>query len=309
MNTHALGRRYSIHALDWRLFVPYWLLISLILFNVLFSDPSGLSEVVPFWLAAVVVYIVVVVVVGQLRPRIHLYENGVIALDKGKQSIWTWDELTHFKGTRHSYGSNGIAFWNTGANDFYAGDTFAFRVGAFTGQANILVEYILSRMAEKHIPAHVAAIRAGETREFDRITIHLQGLNDDRWQQIKSLRFDNEGMAGMGYRVLADVEGQRFARHLGDVDGIGAYILMGVVDALRGTDYLRTRQEEIPFWWRRWWRFTRTTGWKLALIFGAFALIVPDRDGGGLMTQGEGFSPKILSESVLMESAVKCGRM
>lgn len=274
METQSLGRRYSIHAFDWRLFVPYWLVISVITINVLFPDSSGLADVVPYWLVALVVYMVVVLVIGQLRPRIHLYENGVIVLDKEKRSIWTWDELTHFEGTRRSYGANGIALWNTGANDFYAGDTFAFRVGAFTGQANILVEYILSRMAEKHIPAHAAAIRAGEALKFDRVTINLQGLNDYPWEQIKSLRFDNEGMAGMGYRVLVDVEGQRFTRQLGDVDGIQAYILMGAVDAIRGTNYLRTRQEEIPFWWRRWWRFTRTTGWKLALIFGAFALIV-----------------------------------
>ncbi len=274
MQTDSLGRRYSIHAFDWRLFVPHWFVISLITIDILRPHPSGLSEVVPYWLTALLVYILAVLVIGQLRPRIHLHEHGVIVVDKEKRTIWTWHELTHIEGTRRSYGAYGIAFWNTGANDFYAADTFAFRVGAFTGQANILVDYILSRMAEKRIPAHVAAIRAGEALRFDRVTINVQGLNGYPWEQIKSLRFDNDGMAGIGYRVLVDVEGRRFTQQLGDVDGMGAYVLMGLVDALRGTSYLRTRQEEIPFWWRRWQRFARTTGWKLVLIFGAFLLIV-----------------------------------
>jgi hypothetical protein len=274
MNADSLGRRYSIHAFAWRLFVPHWFVISLITINILHPGLSRLSEAAPYGLAALVVYIVVVLVIGQLRPRIHLYENGVIVLDREKRSVWTWDELTHFEGTRRRYSASFFTYWITGANDFYAGDTFAFRVRASTGQANVLVEYILSRMAERRIPAQVAAIRAGEALRFDRVTISLQGLNNYPWEQIKSLRFENDGLLGMGYRVLVDVEGKRFTQQLGDVDGIGAYILMGLVDALRGTNYLRTRQEEIPFGWRRWWRFTRTTGWKLALIFGAFLLIV-----------------------------------
>lgn len=272
MKSHSLGRKYSVHAFGWLLFAPYWYIISAILISLAIPNPFERSAIVP-WLVALAVLIMAVLVIGQLRPRIYLYENGVRVLNKAHQSIWTWDELTHYEGERHNHGFSGIILWKTGANNFYAEHTLAFRVGAFTARADVLAHYIFSHMAEKHIPEYLATIRAGKEIEFSEgVTINAQSLNGYPWQQIKALRFDNDGALWGGYRVLADVEGRRFTQQLGIVFDVPAYILMGLVDALRGTHHLHTCQTEIPFWWRRWWRFTRTTGWKLALIFGAFLL-------------------------------------
>jgi hypothetical protein len=265
MEQEALGHKYGVYAIDWVMFIPYWLFFSSLIVCSIASHFHNFSLLLPLSLAMLSLYFLLVLCIRQLRPRFHLYENGLIVLHRGQKSTWTWDEITHFEGQRQK-----DLFWRTGANDFYAGDEFAFRVGALTGEADILAEYIISRMIEKRIPETVAVVRNGQRVQFNSIVLDSKGLKNVReffeWDDIISLDFNNDGLLGVRI-VFAEVAGRKAKQNLGGTYGTSAYLMMGVIDALRGTKYLPTAQGYIADSSKRIRLFWRTSGWKLAVIF------------------------------------------
>jgi hypothetical protein len=244
MEIETLGRKLGTFTIDWIYFAFVFFVLGAITLG-LSHESLGDNLMQPFALSIIALYYLLMLVLRQMRPRIHLYEEGVFVIDKGKKALFTWHELSHFEGQRHTTYINGIPVFRTGANQFFAGDVPAFRIGAMTNWADALADYCLSRMAEKHIPALEQTIRKGERLQIGLVDVTSEGIGSPKefykWGQIKNLRLESNPFQG-GTSIKAKIDGKFLDDTLGVLAGVQAYAILGLVDALTGSKYLPTMQ-------------------------------------------------------------------
>jgi hypothetical protein len=244
MDTARLGRQLGTFTIDWIYFACLFLMIGFLGWLAI-HDRLRDEFVWTYILCVTAAYYLVMLTLRQLRPRIHLYEEGVFVIDGGKKALFSWDELTHFEGQRRTTYINGIPAWRTGANQFFAGDIPAFRIGAMTNWADALADYCLSRMAERQIAPLEAIVRKGERLHLNLIDITTEGIGSPKdffqWAQIKDIRLENNLFEG-GTIVKAKIDGKFLYETLGVLGGIQGYAFLGLVDALTGSKYLPAMQ-------------------------------------------------------------------
>lgn len=253
MDIERLGRKLGTYTIDWLYFAFVFAFFGFLgwAFG---NETIGEENLWTYALVVIAAYYILMLVLRQMRPRIHLYEEGVLVLEHGKQNLYTWDELTHFTGQRHTTYVNGIPIFRTGANQFFAGQLPAFRIGAMTNWADALADYCLSRMAEREIYPLEQAIRSGQRVHLNLIDMTSEGVgspkNFYKWSEIKNIRLENNAFDG-GIVIKAKIDGKLFDETLGSLGGVQAYAFLGVVDALTGSKYLPRMQEIVASPYKR----------------------------------------------------------
>jgi hypothetical protein len=240
----VLGKKLATFTIDWLYFAVVFTVLGFISSLVIFNT-FGIELTIIYCLLVIFVYYLLMFVLRQMRPRIYVYENGVLVIERGQEQVWAWKDLTHIEGQRHIVRINSFHVWRSGANEFMAGKTAAFRIGALTNSIDSLLDYCFSRIAEKHIPACEEVILKGETLHFEQIDIRRDGLGSGKdffsWAQIKDIRL--ERLYGNAvFDIHAKLEGKMLSEHLGSLPSEQAYVFLGLVDRLQGTEYLPKAQ-------------------------------------------------------------------
>jgi hypothetical protein len=252
------------------------------------ADKLGLPHwwYLPVWIG---VYALAVIALDRIRPHFHVYEDGVVVIQNQKRDYWRWDELSHYDGTRTHTSVNGIPVARTGANHFYTrkGDT-AFSVGALTGSANVLVNYIIMKWVQQRSGDDIQRLNAEDTAfTFGHITLDKTGLSTSKhnlsWDEIESIQF-RYGWQLDGAKVIAITKADGRKIKLGSVEGVALYTFMALVDSILQTDYLAQAQRELIRTEIRLMRQTRFVAQAGGLIFGIiFAIAAAMAVGQAIM--------------------------
>lgn len=233
----------------------------------------------------VILYILTYYKVQNGRTYINLHEQGVHVIKGNKEETWTWEQLTHFEGTRESHGMYFIPIVFFGFNDFYAGETVAFHLGSLTAGANILAHYCLARMAQVHTPKIVKTIQQGETFQIHRLTITKRSYcgveykfpvtlseYEYTYAEIEQHHFKNDGAIDK-YKFQVKLRDEKKKRDLLSINAQQAYYLMGIVDGLQGTNFLEEVVLDIIVNTRRWKKNLRVN-WLIVTVFLLIVVIV-----------------------------------
>jgi hypothetical protein len=229
----------------------------------------------PLWIGA---YGLILIGLERIRPHFHIYEDGVVVIQNQKRDYWRWDELSHYDGTRTHFYVNGIPLARIGANHFYTrkGDT-AFSVGALTGGANVLVNYIIMKWVQQRSTSDILSLQTeSAAMTYGGITLDKTGLSTKkhhlRWDEIESIQF-KYGWQLDSAQVVAITKADGRKIKLGSVEGVALYSFMALVDSIRHTSYLTQAQRELMRTEVRLLRQTRFVAQAGGLIFGIIFII------------------------------------
>jgi hypothetical protein len=242
-----LGNPLSTHGINWfevarRLFIG-WIPILLIHF-VLTASAGGESLSIPYeTLLAILFFYSVAILLFAWRNTnpIRVYQNGVEVGSGKNQKSYRWRDLTHMEGTRSSFGIEGIPLAAYGANHIYAGNDKAFSIFALTAKPSLLAAYIVMRMVEQHVAEAVADYKRDQELQFGEILLNQQGLGNQKhwidWMDVGTVRLQ-EGHILNDYRATIIVErvSTKRSQKFGNLSAASAYLLMGILDTVRGRD-------------------------------------------------------------------------
>jgi hypothetical protein len=234
------------------------------------ADKLGLPHwwYLPVWIGT---YVLAVILLDRIRPHFHVYEDGVVVIQNQKRDFWRWDELSHYDGTRTHTSVNGIPVARTGANHFYTrkGDT-AFSVGALTGSANVLVNYIIMKWVQQRSDGDIQRLNTeASALTFGTITLDKTGLSSPKyevsWSAIEAIHFKYR-WALDNAQVIVTIKSDGYKAKLGYLEGVALYSFMALVDSILHTDYLTQAQRELIRTEIRLMRQTRFVAQASALI-------------------------------------------
>jgi hypothetical protein len=195
------------------------------------------------------------------RPRIVVYENGIGLKDRDDEKTWNWSQITRWDGQRTTQSVNGIPMFRYGANHFYTGEEKLFSVGAHRACADQLANLLILKMTQANsVPNAYAAYQEGQTIGFDGIAVNKNGVGGNkqsaRWDEIDSLDFNND-------QLRVKRQNERKFRKFGYISPVASYALMGLLDRLRGTDFVERKTAELA---RSRGQVWATQGGKLGLV-------------------------------------------
>ncbi|MBZ0286671.1 MAG: hypothetical protein K8I30_03585, partial [Anaerolineae bacterium] len=138
---------------------------------------------------------------------------------------------------------NGIPVFKYGSNNFYAGDEKIFAVGTHRSCADHLAGLLILRMAQTNgVPRDYAAFQEGKTIQYDGVQINKNGLGGNkqsvRWDEIDKMDFKNDHLR---VKRLTDKKLRKF----GYVSPVASYYLMGLLDRVRGTDFIERKTAQL----------------------------------------------------------------
>jgi hypothetical protein len=177
------------------------------------------------------------------RPKIIVYDNGVGLKDRDDEKAWNWSQITRWDGQRSSFSVNGLLLMRYGQNHFYVNDERIFSVGTHRACADQLANLLILKMSQPNYVAKAyEAYRQDKTIQYDGVNIHKNGLGGDkqtaRWDEIEQIDFKNDQLRIKRY---TDKKLRRFAY----VSPVASYALMGLIDRIRGTDFVAQKTAEL----------------------------------------------------------------
>lgn len=203
---------------------------------------SGVSLIQTMLLVWVVLFLATGIYFSR-KPRIVVYENGIALKDRDDEKAWNWNQITRWDGQRTTQRVNGIPVFKYGSNNFYAGDEKIFVIGSHRACADQLAGLLILKMAQANgVPRDYAAFQEGKSIQYNGVMLNKNGLGGNkqaaRWDEIEKMDFKGDNLR---VKRLTDKKLRKF----GYVSPVASYYLMGLLDRVRGTDFIERKTAEL----------------------------------------------------------------